>query len=824
MSSSDRIARFLVILGLALGLLGPSGPSGAQNFVSLEANPSSLAMGEAFEVSISMSFSDTTTGGGVAFAYDPSRLSLEAVVFDVGLAGDPDFECPGSAAISCPANPDYLSFGTVTGLTGVHVVARATFRALANGEATISLQPSSAFGGVGGEPLAVVLNGTSVSIGAGVPSLSFWGLALLAIALVAAAVRSVGASRLPWSAMGLTLLFALLLIAEGASAQGATDTDLDGIDDSLDNCVEIANANQRDSNGDGYGNVCDGDLDNDTDVDGADLDQMKTAFFGSDADADLDGNGSVDFLDLGRMATQYGGLPGPKCAFCPVVPGSGSFPSVPAVPISIPDDDVAGGADSNVIAQNATILDLEVLVQISHSWVGDLKVTLTHVETGTTVVLIDQPGVPASSFGCSRSNIDATLSDEATLPVEDECAGGIPAIGGFLLPAESLDAFDGEDIAGTWTLSAFDLSLGVSGTIDAWTLELNNPPIAPGVRLTAHRPMTENYGSPLVRRAIPDHLEESPGAGIRINGDDDDGDSTADRDDGSVAGENDLIEVEVGVNQVPPPAGVEYILRRSNANIKVWEDATKGSAILDTTDEVVLNLAGLIESLWVENTDGGLASLEFEAREIASGLVLSSDLIEFYPFTSLVIGLHGEFQFPTDPVFGPNEGISYVTIDLHEEGYDAHMYEENDVASDGSGAVYDEIVNAVSNRGVTAVATYGFSHGGGSIFDLCQLLDANAGSIGPFEIPFTGYIDSIENDSDTDLDPEIRLPIGSAYHVNYYQSNWFWWIWGDSVPGSDVDVNVTNTGWGGGLTHISITTHANIQNGIHDPLILRVAR
>ncbi len=822
--SDDRISHLLRILGLVTCLLGVAGPSRAQNVLTLDANPSSLVVGEPFEVSVTMNFSDTTTGGGVTLAYDPSRLSFDAVVFDVGLAGDPDFECPGSATISCPPEPGYLSFGTVTGLTGLHGVATVTFTGLANGAAAISLQPGSEFGGVGGDPLAVVLNGTSVSIGAGVPSLSFWGFALLAMALAGVAARRAGASAGQGSAQVLLLLLASMLSAPAANAQGVADFDFDGVGDTLDNCIEIANADQRDSNGDGYGNVCDGDLDNDGDVDGADLDDMKAAFFGTDADADMDGNGGVDFLDLGRMAAQYGGIPGPKCGFCPVVPGSGSFPRVPAVPVSIPDDDLAGAADSNVIAQNATILDLEVLVQISHSWVGDLKVTLSHVETGTTVVLIDQPGVPASSFGCSGSDIDATLADDATTPVEGECAGGTPAIGGFLIPTESLDAFDGEDIAGTWTLSVFDLSLGISGAIDAWTLELNDPPLAPGVSLTAHRPMSESYGNPLVRRAIPDHLEENPGAGIRINGDDDDGDLTADRDDGSIAGENDLIEVELGVNQVPPPPGVEYVLRRSNANIKVWSDATKGSAILDATDEVVLNLGGLIGSLWVESTDGGLASLEFEAREISGGLVLSSDLIEFYPFTSLVIGLHGEFQFPTDPVYGPNEGISYVTIDLHEEGYDAHMYEENDVASDGSGAVYDEIVNAVVNRGVTAVAMFGFSHGGGSIYDLSERLAANAGSIGPFEIPFTGYIDSIENDSDADLDPEIRLPIGSAYHVNYYQSNWFWWIWGDSVPGSDVDVHVTNTGWGGGLSHISITTHSNIQNGIHDPLVLRVER
>ena len=38
------------------------------------------------------------------------------------------------------------------------------------------------------------------------------------------------------------------------------DTDGDGIADSLHNCSLIANALQRDSNGDGFGNRCDGDF------------------------------------------------------------------------------------------------------------------------------------------------------------------------------------------------------------------------------------------------------------------------------------------------------------------------------------------------------------------------------------------------------------------------------------------------------------------------------------------------------------------------------------------------------------------------------------
>ncbi len=91
----------------------------------------------------------------------------------------------------------------------------------------------------------------------------------------------------------------------------ALDTDSDGIDDVIDNCIEIANADQRDSNGDGFGNVCDGDLDNNGFVNFADLSLFKSAFGTNDLDADFDGNSFVNFADLSLFKTYFGKAPGP---------------------------------------------------------------------------------------------------------------------------------------------------------------------------------------------------------------------------------------------------------------------------------------------------------------------------------------------------------------------------------------------------------------------------------------------------------------------------------------------------------------------------------
>ena len=92
------------------------------------------------------------------------------------------------------------------------------------------------------------------------------------------------------------------------------DTDGDGVFDSADNCTEIANADQRDTNNDGYGNLCDADLNNDGNVNFADLGVFKNAFFssGPGLDADLNGDGQVNFGDLGIMRGSFFSAPGPS--------------------------------------------------------------------------------------------------------------------------------------------------------------------------------------------------------------------------------------------------------------------------------------------------------------------------------------------------------------------------------------------------------------------------------------------------------------------------------------------------------------------------------
>jgi len=96
----------------------------------------------------------------------------------------------------------------------------------------------------------------------------------------------------------------------------SADSDGDGVADATDNCTLVANADQRDTNGDAIGNACDADLNNDCTVNFADLAQLKSVFFSANADADFDGNGSVNFTDLGLLKGAFFGQPGPSAAGC----------------------------------------------------------------------------------------------------------------------------------------------------------------------------------------------------------------------------------------------------------------------------------------------------------------------------------------------------------------------------------------------------------------------------------------------------------------------------------------------------------------------------
>lgn len=149
---------------------------------------------------------------------------------------------------------------------------------------------------------------------------------------------------------------------------------------------------------------------------------------------------------------------------------SGTYCGDPAM---IPDNDPAGVDTLLEIAETGAIADLNVSLEIIHAWVGDLRVTLTHLQTGRSVTLVDRPGVPFTTFGCAGEDVSALLDDQAEAAAEDQCDSLPPAILGTLRPTSPLAAFNGEDISGSWRLNVSDNSAASTGNLLGWCIEVN---------------------------------------------------------------------------------------------------------------------------------------------------------------------------------------------------------------------------------------------------------------------------------------------------------------------------------------------------------------
>ena len=146
---------------------------------------------------------------------------------------------------------------------------------------------------------------------------------------------------------------------------------------------------------------------------------------------------------------------------------------------AIPDNDPAGVSDTLVVSDSGSLADLNVEVNVTHTWVGDVIIELTHVDTETSVTIIDRPGKTSNkSSGCDGHDIVATLDDEADPPpplpleVEDVCEPGTPTINGTFIPNNLLSAFDSENLSGEWTLTVSDNAEEDTGTLVSWGLVL----------------------------------------------------------------------------------------------------------------------------------------------------------------------------------------------------------------------------------------------------------------------------------------------------------------------------------------------------------------
>ncbi|MBI5060170.1 choice-of-anchor J domain-containing protein [candidate division KSB1 bacterium] len=111
---------------------------------------------------------------------------------------------------------------------------------------------------------------------------------------------------------------------------------------------------------------------------------------------------------------------------------------------------------------NFTVLDLNVRVNIEHSWIGDLDVWL-RAPDGRTVQLYQH------NLNIWGDNIeDVMFDDEAT----DYIFFTSPPYSGTLRPANPLNIFDSAPAEGSWTLLVYDNHAEDIGSIVSWAVQV----------------------------------------------------------------------------------------------------------------------------------------------------------------------------------------------------------------------------------------------------------------------------------------------------------------------------------------------------------------
>jgi subtilisin-like proprotein convertase family protein len=139
--------------------------------------------------------------------------------------------------------------------------------------------------------------------------------------------------------------------------------------------------------------------------------------------------------------------------------------------LAIPDNNATGVTSSLTVATGGEITWARVYIDLTHTYIGDLRVRLTS-PAGTSIMLHDRSG-------SSSDDILGWYPDDLT-------------------PAGDLAAFLGEDMAGTWTLTVSDHAGWDTGTLVEWCLNLGfagSPPT--GVEdLPAVLALGKNYPNP----------------------------------------------------------------------------------------------------------------------------------------------------------------------------------------------------------------------------------------------------------------------------------------------------------------------------------------
>ncbi|WP_333807468.1 zinc-dependent metalloprotease [Flavobacterium sp.] len=111
------------------------------------------------------------------------------------------------------------------------------------------------------------------------------------------------------------------------------------------------------------------------------------------------------------------------------------------------------------VATGVVITGVKVNLNITHTYIEDLTVRLTS-PAGTVLNLLVEP---CGDF----DNLNVVLDDAGSAV---SCSSGNPALSGVVVPSQPLSTLNGQNSAGTWTLTVVDGYAGDGGTLNSWGL------------------------------------------------------------------------------------------------------------------------------------------------------------------------------------------------------------------------------------------------------------------------------------------------------------------------------------------------------------------
>jgi subtilisin-like proprotein convertase family protein len=182
----------------------------------------------------------------------------------------------------------------------------------------------------------------------------------------------------------------------------------------------------------------------------ADLDVTITDSLGAEVQASaVESGGSLSHLadlagDFTVVFTNNTGGNVDATLTAKATPPIADYLSAPGV--TIPDGDSTGVSDTLSVSGCAVVSGVSMYIDITHGWRGDIEIDLTS-PSGTTVRLWEDTGFTA-----------------------DDLIGLFPT---DWTPANSLDAFIGENGSGDWTVTVYDDGFAYEGVLNLWGLNLN---------------------------------------------------------------------------------------------------------------------------------------------------------------------------------------------------------------------------------------------------------------------------------------------------------------------------------------------------------------